>query len=123
MMEGGRIQEHIIANIGNVHCRILIAGYCTPGTLGHQLLERKTTVQIRRNSYPVLAEIASTDIFSAHPDSDGLMNYALNVREKGKLKKVFLTHGEPSSLAVFQNSLQEKDFVVKVPNRGETVLV
>ncbi len=107
MIEGGRIQQHVRNNIQNPLGIILIAGYCATGTLGHRLLHGSGSVTINHKEQPVYAKIRATDIFSAHPDKDGLLNYL----EESKLKasaKVFLVHGEEKGLLAFAHFLKEK---------------
>ena len=75
MLEGGRIQHHISDHIQNPSCTILIAGFCSPGTLGAQLLEGRSTIRVKGNDKYVFAKIDQTDVFSAHPDTHGLQDY------------------------------------------------
>ncbi|MBI1306067.1 MAG: MBL fold metallo-hydrolase [Bacteroidetes bacterium] len=98
MLEGGRIQRHIKFNIVNPATTILMAGFCTPGTLGDKLLSGARQVIIKGKDYPVYATIARTDAFSAHPDQNGLKSYYEEVCSTGKPKSVFLSHGDPESL-------------------------
>jgi len=123
MMEGGRIQRHISANIENQLCRILIAGYCTPGTLGHQLLEGRNSIRIRGREKAVFAQIASTDVFSAHPDRFELKKYLERIVVEGNIKKVMLTHGESASLDEFKEYLKELNLDIVVPGPGERILL
>ncbi|MCB9246479.1 MAG: MBL fold metallo-hydrolase [Flavobacteriales bacterium] len=121
MMDGGRIQRHIANNIQNPDATILIAGYCTPGTLGHELLERRSSVRIKGREYPVFARIAYTDVYSAHPDRNELKTYLKKVNAKSRLKKVFLTHGDPESLQNFELFISEGDLDVHIPQKNESV--
>ncbi len=105
MLEGGRIQKHVKHNLLNSKSTILIAGYCIPGTLGHSLLQGHPEVKIQNKLYPVFAQIASTDAFSAHPDQTGLRSYHSKVNAKGNLKKTFLVHGDNGSLEELKDAL------------------
>ncbi len=116
MVEGGRIQEHVRNNIGNPYSTILIAGFCAPGTLGHELLQGRPSVNINKKERQVYAKIARTDAFSAHPDQNGLMRYFESVNYKS-LKKIFLVHGEESSMMKFKESLNLS--TVETPFAGE----
>ncbi len=120
MLEGGRIQQHINENIQNPMCTVLIAGFCSPGTLGAQLLEGRSTIRIKGNDKYVFAKVLQTDVFSAHPDADGLKSYFKAVDSK-KLKHVFFVHGEEMAMIELKNSL-ENNFAEKVniPMRGES---
>ncbi len=120
MMDGGRIQEHIKNNIQNTLCTVLVAGFCTPGSLGYDLMQGKSTVAINKRELSVYARITSTDTFSAHPDQTGLLSYFGKVKKAGHLKKVFLVHGEAESIEIFKDKITETGFEnVVVPKRAE----
>jgi len=106
MVEGGRIQEHVMNNIENPFSTILIAGFCAEGTLGHRLLSGQSTISIKGKDRKVLAKIASTDVFSSHPDSDQVFDYVKQTCDRGT-KKVFLVHGEEEQLLFMQKRLNE----------------
>lgn len=115
MLDGGRIQRHIANNIQNPQCTILIAGYCTPGTLGATLLEGTQQVRVNRQDRTVYAKIARTDVFSAHPDQKGLVAYFKSTNDASKLKQVFLSHGEESSLIDIKEVLSADFQSIEVP--------
>ncbi|MCB9251108.1 MAG: MBL fold metallo-hydrolase [Flavobacteriales bacterium] len=118
MIEGGRIQQHIRNNIQNPMCTILIAGYCAKGTLGYRLLQGQNSVKIKNKEHAVFAKIRSTDVFSAHPDRTGLVDYIKN-SESGKLKKIFLVHGEAQNMTEFGEFLGEQiNTEIVIPEKG-----
>lgn len=119
MLDGGRIQRHIANNIQNPQCTILIAGYCTPGTLGASLLEGQKQVRVNRQDRTVYAKISRTDVFSAHPDQKGLVDYFKSVKEASQLKRVFLSHGEESSLEDIRQVLQSDFQAIDIPHLDE----
>lgn len=116
MVEGGRIQEHVRNNIGNPYSTILIAGFCAPGTLGHELLQGRPSVTINKRERQVYAKIARTDAFSAHPDQNGLMRYFESVHYK-KIKKIFLVHGDESSMTKLKEHINLP--TVETPYEGQ----
>jgi metallo-beta-lactamase family protein len=119
MVEGGRIQQHVRNNIQNPLCTILIAGYCAEGTLGYRLLQGQPTIKIRNKEIAVYARVTSTDVFSAHPDRDGLLQYIKKTAHPG-LKKIFLVHGEEKAIEKFSLFLADKGVKdVIIPNKGE----
>lgn len=120
MLDGGRIQRHIANNIQNPQCTILIAGYCTPGSLGADLLEGRQSVRIKKHDRQVYARIASTDVFSAHPDQTELVQYFKQVNEHSSLKQVFLSHGEESSLNELRSVLSSDFQQIEVPKVGQS---
>lgn len=117
MVEGGRIQEHVKNNIGDPYSTVLIAGYCAEGTLGAELLKGRPTVKVSKRMRQVYAKIARTDVFSAHPDREGLLRYFKDVNAAG-LKKLFLVHGEYAGMqSLKQHSGLEQ---IEMPAAGDT---
>ena len=119
MLEGGRIQHHISDHIQNPLCTILIAGFCSPGTLGAQLLLGQSSIRIKGKDKYVYAKILQTDVFSAHPDTVGLQDY-FSKSNSDKLKKIFFVHGEEEAMYELKDELAEnlREKVI-VPSRGE----
>lgn len=115
MVEGGRIQEHVMNNIENPYSTILIAGFCAEGTLGYRLLQGQNTIKIKNKDKRIYAQIARTDIFSSHPDHDEVENYILKTYNQSKeLKRVFLVHGELPQLNAMKLALDGKGLENKV---------
>ncbi|RRB07345.1 MBL fold metallo-hydrolase RNA specificity domain-containing protein [Larkinella rosea] len=119
MVQGGRVEQHVAANISNPYCTILIIGYCAEGTLGWRLLNGQPTISIKDKEEPVLAKVERTDVFSGHGDRDDLVRFVKH-QSPEKLKKVFLVHGEFTSMVAFQQTLLEEGFShVEIPTRGQ----
>ncbi len=116
MVEGGRIQEHVRNNIADTYSTILIAGYCAEGTLGAELLKGKPTVKIGKRVRQVFAKVAKTDVFSAHPDRDGLMKYFEAAGLKN-IKKLFLVHGDYESMLSLSQHIKSDS--VFMPESGQ----
>jgi metallo-beta-lactamase family protein len=117
MVEGGRIQMHVRNNVGYPENTILIAGFCAEGTLGHRLLQGQDFVEINRKPRPVHAKIKRTDVFSAHPDHPQMLDY-FEKSNDGKLKKIFLVHGELSQMELLANDVKHSQVVI--PEKGQT---
>lgn len=117
MLEGGRIQDHLYYNIQNYYCTILFIGYCAKGTLGHRLLRGDPFVHIRDRELSVYATIRQTDLFSGHADHGDLVRLVQTTN--GRLKQVFLVHGEPQSLGALSESLTEAGYQVVIPQQGQ----
>jgi metallo-beta-lactamase family protein len=118
MVEGGRIVEHVYNNLQNPQSTILIAGYCAEGTLGWKLKQPDPYITIRGKQIVKYCSIASTDIFSSHPGHQMLMNYVRQYPHKN-LKKVFLVHGEISSLMAFRDALTAEGYNAEITERME----
>ncbi|WP_149239676.1 MBL fold metallo-hydrolase [Dyadobacter sp. 32] len=120
MVQGGRVEYHVEANIGNPYATILMIGYASEGTLGWRLLHGQDTISIRGKQLPVLANIEKIDVFSGHGDQNDLIRF-VRMQDPEKLKAVFLVHGEHQSMSDFQNILQNEGYkTVEIPMRGQT---
>ncbi len=117
MLEGGRIQDHLFYNIQNYYCTILFIGYCAKGTLGYRLLRGDPIVHLKDRELAVYATIKQTDVLSAHGDHDDLINTVEHL-DKAKLKKIFLVHGEPSSMQALAGALEVNGYPVTIPEKG-----
>jgi len=122
MLEGGRIQDHLYENLQNYYCTILFIGYCAKGTLGHRLLRGDPIVKIRNRELSVFATIKKTDCLSGHADHSDLVE-TVSQQATDSLKKVFLVHGDLSSMQALQSELTEKGYQVEIPNKGETIVL
>ncbi|MDW7693810.1 MBL fold metallo-hydrolase [Flammeovirgaceae bacterium SG7u.111] len=121
MLEGGRIQFHIRANIQNPNCTILMVGYSAEGTFGNQLLNMKNgMVELGQKNVPVLAKVIYTDAFSGHGDQNDLLEF-VGYQDASKLKNIFLVHGEEESMEGFSEVLKEKGYQnVTMPEKGQS---
>ncbi|MCE6991784.1 MBL fold metallo-hydrolase RNA specificity domain-containing protein [Dyadobacter sp. CY323] len=118
MVQGGRVEQHVEANIGNPYATILMIGYASEGTLGWRLLNGQDTISIRGKQLPVLANIEKIDVFSGHGDQNDLLNF-VKTQDPEQLKGVFLVHGEQQSMADFRSKILDNGYKsVEIPLRG-----
>jgi metallo-beta-lactamase family protein len=106
MAETGRILHHLRNNIENPANTILIVGWQAPDTLGRRLAEGDRQVRIFGQLFDRRAEIKTIDGLSAHAGQDMLLQYARPVKDH--VKKIFLVHGEPEKVAIFEEKLKEE---------------
>lgn len=118
MLEGGRIQDHLYYNIQNYYCTILFIGYCAKGTLGHRLLRGDPIIKLRNRDLMVYAAIKQTDLLSGHGDHNDLVN-TVKQQDPSHLKKVFLVHGEINSMKLLSDALEQENYQVISPKKGE----
>jgi metallo-beta-lactamase family protein len=119
MVAGGRVEQHVAANINNPYCTILMIGYAAEGTLGHRLMNGQETLKIKDRELPVLAKVEKIDVFSGHGDLDDLLRF-VKTQSPERLKKVFLVHGEPESMETFRAELHAAGYPhVEIPERGQ----
>ena len=119
MLEGGRIQDHLYYNIQNYYCTILFIGYCAKGTLGDRLLRGDPIVRLRNRDLAVYAKIEKTDLLSGHADHDDLLTLVKH-QNPAQLKKIFLVHGEITSMNTLGEALRTEDYQVEIPEKGVT---
>jgi metallo-beta-lactamase family protein len=122
MCETGRVLHHLRNNIENPRNTILIVSWQAPDTLGRRLVEKTPRVKIFGEPYTLKANVEVINGFSAHADQAGLSEWALAL--KGRLKKVFLVHGEPEPAEALAAKLREGGLPeVQYPKWRETVSV
>jgi metallo-beta-lactamase family protein len=122
MIEVGRVLHHLRHNIEDPKNTLLIVSWQAPYTLGRRMIEGKGPVKIYGEVYEPKIEVKSIQGFSAHAGQNFLLEYAL--RLKGRVKEVFLVHGEdrgaePLMALMKENGLED----VHYPNRGHVVTV
>ncbi|HEX8546155.1 MAG TPA: MBL fold metallo-hydrolase [Cytophagaceae bacterium] len=118
MITGGRMQHHIKKNINNPYCTVLVIGYSAEGTPGYELTNGNRSIRIQGKEIPIAARIVTTDVFSGHADQKGLIDF-VKKQSTQKLKRIFLVHGEYSSMKVFKEALSQEGFdKVEMPEKG-----
>jgi metallo-beta-lactamase family protein len=123
MIEAGRIKHHIRNNISNSRNTILIVGYCTPNTIGGKLRAGAETIMLFGEEYPVRAKVIILDAYSAHGDQKEIFDVLQN-QTPGKMKKVFLVHGEENDMEVFRDAWLQKGFKeIVLPRRKESFIL
>lgn len=95
MSVGGRVVGHEEFFLPDPKNTILLVGYQTAGSLGRRLSEGEKNVNIHGRHIKVKAHVETLYGFSAHKDSDHLVEFVSTSTDR--LKKVFIAMGEPSS--------------------------
>lgn len=115
MMNGGRIQHHLLRYLSDSKNMVLIIAYQSVGTLGRRLLEGEKKVKIYGQEISVKAEVKAIGSYSAHGDQNKLVEW---VKTAKKLpKKIFLVHGEPEAMKALEKRIK-KEIGVKVNSVG-----
>ncbi len=119
MAEAGRIRHHLKNNIGDPKNLVLFIGYCAEHTLGAQLRAGRSPVNIFGEPHEVRAEIKIVDSFSGHADRHELRRHVEKLT--GKMKKIFVVHGEETQAFAFANTLKEMkpESEIHVPERNQ----
>jgi metallo-beta-lactamase family protein len=117
MSIGGRVIGHEKFFLPDEKNTILLVGYQTAGSLGRHLLDGAKKVHIHGEAVKVKAHIETIYGYSAHKDSDHLVQFVSTGTEK--LKQVFVAMGEPkASMHLAQRINDELGVKAIVPDRG-----
>ena len=119
MCEAGRILHHLANNIQNPRNTVLVVGFMAEHTLGRRIVERQPELKIFGDLYQLKSEVAILNAFSAHAGQDELVEYAQTMN-KGKLKSIFLVHGEIAQAQELSRKLSEAGYGnISIPARGD----
>lgn len=120
MMHGGRVVHHLKRVLPNENSIILIVGYQVEGTLGRQIQDGAPAVSIEDEIFEVRSQIKRIESYSAHADQNQLMTWLKSFNPLPG--KVFLTHGESTSLEVL-SALITRDcrIPVTIPKLGDEI--
>lgn len=120
MSNGGRIIHHEKNYLPNAKNTLLLVGYQAAGTLGRLLQEGTKLVKILGEQVPVMAKVVTISGYSAHMDSDALIEFASHTKDK--IKTVFAVMGEPRSALFLVQKLRDNLGINAVaPQAGESV--
>ncbi len=117
MSVGGRVLSHEEDFLPDPKNTILLVGYQTTGSVGRQLADGAKKVTIHGRTIKVKAHIEALYGFSAHKDSDHMVEFVATATPR--LKKVFVVMGEPKASMHLAQRLND-ELVVRalVPERG-----
>ncbi|MEX0652089.1 MAG: MBL fold metallo-hydrolase [Candidatus Paceibacterota bacterium] len=122
MSSGGRILHHEKQYLSSPKNMLLFIGYQAVGTLGRLIQDGAKEVLINNAAISIKAEIRTINGFSAHKDSDNLIEFVEHSQKT--LKKVFVAMGEPkSSLFLVQRLRDYLEVDAVSPEKGEVVML
>lgn len=105
MSTAGRIIHHEKHFLPDRNSTILFMGYQASGTLGREIQAGAKKVMIGDEEVPVNAEVQVIEGYSAHKDSDGLLDFVERVSPS--LKKVFVVMGELKSASFLSQRIND----------------
>ena len=118
MSTGGRIIHHEKNYLSDPKSTLLLIGYQQVGSLGRILQEGARTVKILGEEISVQAKIVSIHGYSAHKDSDHLLQFVDSTKDT--IQKVFVAMGEPKSAMFLTQRLRDYLGIdAKCPEVGE----
>lgn len=109
MCEGGRILHHLRNNIENPKNLVLFVGYAAKETLARKLMDGNRVVRIFGMEHTVKCRVKTLDAFSAHADSQELLDYA-SITPPAKLGNILLVHGEEDQALPLREALLARGF-------------
>ncbi len=122
MSHGGRIMHHERKYLSDPKNTLLLAGYQSAGSLGRILQDGAKKVTIFNTTVPVKAGVVTLRSYSAHKDSDNLIEFVSHTAEK--VKKVFVVMGETkASLFLVQRLRDYLGVDAIAPQQGESVVL
>jgi metallo-beta-lactamase family protein len=120
MSNGGRIVHHEAKYLSDPKNTIIIAGYQAVNTLGRRIVDEEKEVFIHGNPVALRARVVNIHGFSAHKDSEHLIEFVNSTKDT--LKKVFVVLGEPKSAYFLGQRIHEEyNLPVLVPEKGDKV--
>ncbi|MCR4330984.1 MAG: MBL fold metallo-hydrolase [Patescibacteria group bacterium] len=120
MSNGGRIIHHEKHYLPDSKSTILLIGYQSVGTMGRALEEGAKNVTIMGDSVPVEARIAKIRGYSAHKDSDALVDFVRTAHDG--IERVFVVMGEPKAEMFLAQRLRDYLGInATVPQKDESI--
>ncbi|WP_318312786.1 MBL fold metallo-hydrolase [Flagellimonas crocea] len=106
MVTGGRVLTYIrqLGDLESTH--IVLVGFQAEETRGRKLLEGAAELKIYGKYVPIKAKVHHLESLSAHADQSELLTWMGTI--KNIPEKVFLVHGEKSSLEIYKDKIHEK---------------
>ena len=105
MSSGGRVVGHERVVLPDPKSTLLIVGYQAAGTLGRRLIEGAKTLKIYKETVPVRAKVVALYGYSAHRDSESLLEFANHVAESAE--EIFVVHAEPAASAFLVQRIRD----------------
>ncbi len=117
MCEHGRVLHHLMHTIEDRNNMVLFVSYQGQNTLGNRIMNGAQFVRILGEDRKVRAEVRRIEAFSGHADHDELVKWV--APQAGRLKGVFLVHGELDRMQLLADGLREAGVrAVHTPERG-----
>ncbi|MFI6006774.1 MBL fold metallo-hydrolase RNA specificity domain-containing protein [Streptomyces sp. NPDC051366] len=121
MATGGRVLHHLSRVLPDPRNAVVIVGFAAAGTRARDLVDGARALKMFGEYVPVRAEIADVPHFSAHADSDQIIDWLRNAPAP---RTTYLVHGEESASETLRDRIdRELGWTAVVPKPGEAVLV
>ncbi|MEU4099331.1 MBL fold metallo-hydrolase RNA specificity domain-containing protein [Streptomyces tanashiensis] len=121
MATGGRVLHHLHRLLPDPRNTVVIVGFAAAGTRARDLVDGARVLKMFGEYVPVRAEVADVPHFSAHADSDQILDW---LRGAPPPHTTYLVHGEEEASAALRDRIDhELGWTAVVPRSGEAVLV
>jgi metallo-beta-lactamase family protein len=104
MMEGGRIQHHLVHLLDDPRNMLFVPCFQAKGTLGRQIIDGAKEVTIFNKTLPVKAKVVFANSFSSHADQPQILKWL----EGQSPKRIFCVHGEEEGLLALKSKLEKQ---------------
>ena len=122
MSSGGRVVGHERVVLPDPKSTLLIVGYQAAGTLGRRLIEGAKYLEHHKEKIPVRAKVETLYGYSAHRDSEGLLEFANKAAESAE--EIFVVHAEPAASAFLVQRIRDYLGVkATAPEAGQKVVL
>lgn len=123
MCDAGRVLHHLKHNLWRPESTILFVGYQAEGSLGRRLVDGIKRVRVLGEEVAVKAQIMTMNGFSAHADSNQLLDWISEIQNPAPAK-IFIVHGEAQSQEALKARIQKECKVeAYIPFRGDLVQI
>ncbi len=120
MMNGGRILHHAMRYLSDPKSTLLIIGYQAQGSLGRQILDGHSPVQVMKEKVAVKCKVKAVGAFSAHGDQKKMLSWIGS--SDIPPKNIYLNHGEPEAIKVFAQKIKDNfNIDAKLAERNLTI--
>ena len=129
MSGGGRVLSHEREYLPDIKSTLLIVGYQAAGTMGRRLIEGAKHIDlpagrqgIHKEKIPVRAKVETLYGYSAHRDSESLLEFANKAAQDAE--EVFVVHAEPAAASFLVQRIRDYLGVkATAPEAGEHVVL
>ncbi|MRJ01828.1 MAG: MBL fold metallo-hydrolase, partial [Epsilonproteobacteria bacterium] len=119
MCTGGRILHHLKHRIWNPKNSLIFVGYQAQGTLGRQIVDGASSIEIYGERVVVRAQVSTINGFSAHADQRELIQW---ISEAEGVQKLFIVHGERDKEEIFRKAVMgELGLKAHIVREGEII--
>ena len=122
MSGGGRGLAHEREDLPDIKSTLLIVGYQAAGTMGRRLIEGAKHIEYHKEKIPVRAKVETLYGYSAHRDSESLLEFANKAAQDAD--EVFVVHAEPAAAAFLVQRIRDYLGVkATAPEVGESTVL